>query len=413
MFQEGDTASINGDEYELGRPLGTGGYGEAWAARRRDDKRSLVIKRFFKFRENDILRMEALRDFQLSSRLGGATSVSEVIYPQGTHPWAGYIMPWALGIGLDEWLEERDFNVLDNILVTAQIAKLLSDAHQLGISHGDTHPRNVKIYLHNDTPVVTLIDWDNASIPNLPPPRSPGAKHFFSPESMQSFLGNEKYPPDIRTELSSVPRVFHWLLFGREAFQTADEDEFEQETVRGSWNSDPADGLIDTNTLGGIPNQWISPEIADLFRRGLGPDRDNRPSMSEWLAPLQNVIEQGISLCQACNGPVFLAPRLHCPFCGNPFPTLVVVSRDGHRFAANGEPVLIGRANVSSPGLSQRHCVIVKLGPETFVTDLGSKNGTYRRAKDRWIRLPARLRSPIQAGDRLRCGDVEFFVVNS
>jgi len=245
------------------------------------------------------------------------------------------------------------------------------------------------------------------------PAHSPGSKHFFAPESMEAFLNNDNYSPDIRTEQSSVTKVFHWLFFGREGFQTADEREFEKETIEGSWNSDPADGPIDPKGLGGISNQWVSPEIADLFRRGFGRERDVRPSMPEWQAPLLKIIDQGVSLCPACTGPVLLAPRTHCPYCEKQFPTLAVVSTSGHRFVANGKPVLIGRERLSSPGVSLRHAVITSFGLETFITDLGSKNGTYRRLDDRWIRIPARRQSPIQAGDRLRFGNVEFQVVTS
>jgi len=412
MFHENKTITLKGAKYRIDGKLGFGSFGEVWLAKRRSDGKSLVVKRFREFDDNEIWRLEALRDFNLPSRIPGAASVSTVIYPRG-RKWSGYTMPWAPGINLNDWLQKDEFNLLDNILIAIQMAKLFGDTHHLGIAHGDVHPQNIKVYVHNDVPVVSAIDWDNASLPGLPPPRSPGMKAFLSPESMEAFLKGEHYAPDIKTEHSSVAKIFHWLLFGREAFQATNEREFEKGVTTGSWNSDPSDGPIDAEAIGGITNQWVSPEIANLFRRGLGRDRDARPSMPEWQGALLKIVKQGLSLCETCHGPVLPAPRTDCPYCDTPFPTLAVVSTDGRRFVANGQSVLIGRTTLPSPGISGRHAIITKLGPETFITDLGSKNGTYRWAENRWIRLSARQQSPISAGDLLRCGDARLQVVNS
>ena len=412
MFHQNKTISINGTKYRLTRKLGFGSFGEVWLAKRHSDGKSIVVKRFREFDENEVPRLEALREFDLPRRIPGAASVSIVIYPQG-RGWSGYTMPWAAGVNLNDWLQKDDFNLLDNNLIAIQMAKLFGDTHYLGIAHGDVHPHNIKVCLHNDVPVVSVIDWDNANLPGLPPPRSPGMKAFLSPEAMEAFLKGNNYAPDIKTEQSSVAKIFHWLFFGREAFHATNDREFENGIVSGSWNSDPSNGPVDTEAVGGITNQWVSPEIADLFRRGLGRGRDARPSMPQWQGALLKIVKQGFSLCDTCRGPVLPAPRSNCPYCGNPFPTLAVVSTYGHRFVANGQSVLIGQTTLPSPGISGRHAIITKLGPETYITDLGSKNGTYRWAKNRWMRLPARQRSPIAAGDLLLCGNVRLQVVTS
>ena len=414
MFQKGDRIRIRKDQAVLKRQLGFGTFGEAWKATRCSNQEPIVIKRLRSCNDDQLLRMKAIGALRLSERLVGTASISEVLLPRGKRDWIGCVMPYAVGISLEEWLNHRpEFNILDNLLVAQQIAKTVADAHSLGIAHGDLHPRNSIICNYKGVPLTTLIDWDNAAIAGMPPPASPGRKHFLAPEAMEAVLRNEHYPPDIKTERCSVAKVLHWVFTGRHCFQTSDEREFEEAAIQGRWNSDPADGPADIDVLGGVSNQYLNPELSDLFRRAFGRERDNRPAMDEWLSALRSLLDEGVPQCEACGGPMLPAVRTHCPYCNSPFHGLVAITSHGHRFAANGTPILIGRDTLSSSRVSLRHAVITQMGPETFITDLGSKNGTFRRGSNKWIRLPGHKQCLIRPGDKIRLGDVELQIIGA
>ncbi len=409
MPAENSTIKINGNKYLVAKELGVGTFGETWLVRSDGKPHPLVLKRLFNHDDNDLSRLKALQDCQLHERLIHAASVVEVIKPRAGRKWAGYLMPWAAGQDLTSWLEQVELNVFNNLCIAVQLTKILSDAHRLGIAHGDLHPGNVKVLLNRGTAIVWLIDWDNAAVEGLPEPRSPGALEFLPPESLKAYQAKQSFPPSIKTERNSYAKTLHWLLFGRSYLNTLSGDFDEQRAVQGVWDSDPANHAVDTQQWGGIPNHWISPELASLFRRALGTNPDERPSLDEWLAALLRIVDEGISLCSNCSFPMIISPRDYCPNCQQRFEKTALVA-SGKHIAIESKPLVLGRHMLGSQKVSEHHALLVRLGAEAFVTDLASKNGTYRWA-GQWIRLPERIRCPIASSDHLRFGDVVMDVI--
>jgi hypothetical protein len=63
-------------------------------------------------------------------------------------------------------------------------------------------------------------------------------------------------------------------------------------------------------------------------------------------------------------------------------PGLFIVSEDGHEGQVNGDRFLIGRGKhcdyvIGSGKVSREHAVIIREGPDYFIEDLGSSNGTW------------------------------------
>jgi len=61
---------------------------------------------------------------------------------------------------------------------------------------------------------------------------------------------------------------------------------------------------------------------------------------------------------------------------------LFIVSEDGHEGQVNGDRFLIGRGKhcdyvIGSGKVSREHAVIIHEGPDYFIEDLGSSNGTW------------------------------------
>ena len=411
MWRKNEKLRLNGKKYVAVQELGVGAFGEAWLVRRCADDAAVVLKRFFRCEQREIARLEALRDLQLNDRLSNVACVSEVIRPAGGRSWAGYFMPWAAGVDLSAWLTKTEFNVLDNVCLCIQIAKTLADSHRLEVAHGDVHFANVKVQLHNEVPIARLVDWDNAAIRGLPAPRSPGALAFLAPESIRAYQTRRHLPPSIQTEQCSAAKTFHWLFFGRSCLASVPPDRLEEEAAEGSWDSDPVNGRVDFHQLGGITNTWISPEIADLFRRALGKDPERRPPMTEWVSAMLKVVDEGVSLCPFCSAPMMLAPRCACPHCERTYGHVGIHTENGRRIVFRDHSIVIGREDLPSPRVSCQHAMLSQLGPEAFVTDLNSRNGTYRRLPRGWVRLPSRRRCPIRPGERIRFGDVTVRVI--
>ena len=413
MFKPGKIEKISGVRYRINSRLGEGGYGEVWSATCLDDNNVYAIKRFHKHDDDDVERWEKLCEFELHQILDSAAGPIKVIYPDKRRTWAGYIMPLACGVALDQWLETREFNVLDNLLVGLQIVKIVEDAHSIGLAYGDVHPRNFVVDSVSGMSSVTAIDWDNARIEKTPLPRSPGVKPFLAPESMRAFLNGQLFPPDALTDCCSVAKCLHLLLLGRNSYQTNNEREFEAETAKGVWNSDPRHGPVDVEKLGGVSNQWISPELAALFRRAFGIRRSERPPMNDWLSCLNAVLIDGLQICPnpSCQCPMMVARRSTCPHCEQEFPRLAIRFADGRRVVVGKDPLTLGQSDLGSECVSRRHAVVARLGPELSITDLNSKNGTTFWDGKRWYPISEKSPNAFQASDRIRCANVEFDIV--
>lgn len=415
MLRDGDTVDLESGSAVIKQELGIGKYGTVFEAIRSGHGGRIAVKVLKKPNDDYLWRLDALQGAQLAQRIPGAAGIIEVLRQRKGRDWEGCVMPYAQGISLGEWIDQQAShpNLLTNLHLAVQIIQLIADTHALGLVHGDIHPGNFIVAERRGVHFVTLIDWDNALIPGMPPPMSLGAVKYFAPETMQAYIDGVHYSPDVYTERCAVAKVLHWLLFGRAYYQTDDDHEFERATLAGKWNSSPSDESVDIEELGGTTNQWINGEVAHCFRRAGGQDREARPTMAEWLSTLLPYINQGLPSCDTCGHPVLPALRTHCPSCNARYPVLAVVSPGGSRISVNGSPLLLGRGNLQSESISRRHAVLTPLGPETVVTDLGSKNGTFRRGRKRWVRLPSHQQCLLRSGDHIRCGEVELQIVAS
>jgi len=78
---------------------------------------------------------------------------------------------------------------------------------------------------------------------------------------------------------------------------------------------------------------------------------------------------------------------------------MIEVANEGQTIGREG-----GQADIQlkDPGLSNRHARIFADGPDWFIEDLGSTNGTYLNGE------PLDGPAPLHVGDRIRIGDSEF-----
>lgn len=99
-----------------------------------------------------------------------------------------------------------------------------------------------------------------------------------------------------------------------------------------------------------------------------------------------------------------------CPACGGSFPDWILRLRDGRAIPIDEASISVGRTQLGgSRKVSDTHAAFRKIGPDLLVESFG-QNGTWRRTRHEWVRLPDRSPVILFVGDRLLLGDVEVRV---
>lgn len=420
MFEIDDQFVIENEILFINGELGRGAYGVVFRAKRCSDGKSFAIKQQFATDsfsqiQDEMERTEFISAFDLSTRLFSAASPLSVVPQDQSDGLPSYLMPLASGVSLREFIDTEmsasQFPLMDNIVIGAQVCGMLARLHQLGLVHGDLHLDNILVDTSTGLPRVTLIDFDNFVAENMPFPKSPGHRLFLAPEAMKRFLQNKPCFPDEHTERVALAKLAHILLYGRHVLSMTPREQYDVATIQGKWDTDPRTcPNLDLDEVNGLPH-WANLQIIDMVRRGIGVDRQSRPSSQEWLEAFLSLLAEGISLCPACQGPLLPSPRPRCPHCNQTFSTLALKVCD--QICAINEPIHISRRLLKDPTISSRHATLSSMPPETQLRDLRSKNGTFIWQDNRWVRLTPGVTKPVQAGDRIRFGQVVGLIIPS
>lgn len=417
MLDTGQKIRNAGCVYQVVRPAGVGGEGYAYEAIDLDRGDQWLLKRFHDHHDPQVSvrRTQYLIDQNLEIRCPLLTPPATLISPNGSRRWCGYVARYRAGEPLSDWLAVPEVNFLDNLQLAVALVHGIDTMHQVGLSHGDIHPRNVIVLQIDDVLVPYWIDHDNFNADGIEPSRAWGTLEYIAPEGRLAMVRSEPYPPDISADLFSLTCLLHETLQRRHVAAGHDQDPetFHRTMISGIWMQDPSLGRIDHETMGGLSNVVINASIARLFRRGLSLERDARPSASEWKSALLQTADQ-VYHCPTCGYPNLVDGSKHrCPSCALPYPVLAIQTPDAGPIVIDQATVSVGRNQLPSPRVSQKHAVLRRIGPETWLDSIG-RNGTYRMAHDgSWIRLPDEHRHLVEAGDRLRFADVEVRIANT
>jgi len=82
---------------------------------------------------------------------------SAIRNPQSGRPY--FVMELVRGVAITEFCDERKLNTRERLALFIDVCRAVQHAHQKGIIHRDLKPSNVMVTLHDDKPVVKVIDF--------------------------------------------------------------------------------------------------------------------------------------------------------------------------------------------------------------------------------------------------------------
>jgi len=391
-----------------------GGQGEVFIATDLSSDSRCVVKIFKPEFANaqTLQRVRFLKNSGLAARCSVICTPTDVIATGGL---VGHISPLAQGMGLTDFIAQIDsgsFGLLDALQVLVALVHAIRIAHESGIAHGDLHPDNIRIHRLGKVIVVYVIDWDNYASPRVPAPPMAGRKDYMAAELLEALRQKRAAIPNIQTDLFSIGVLLHLLLLLRHpvAGHDSTEEEFRRAYCCGTWVQDPAGGTPHDESLGGYAVRVLSAELMHLFRCLFSLDPKARPPLAVVEDALLRALDSNHP-CPACGYPCLIdISKTHCPnpHCRQPFPGhRLVVASTGRTIEIKDAATCIGRKELtSSPRVSARHAVFRRIGPEIWIEPRG-QNGTYLLNGSGWERVEDRVLTLLEAGDRLRLGDVE------
>jgi len=327
----------------------------------------------------------------------------------------GHFTPFADGKPLENFLREPDSTFSEQMQLAIALSHAVSVLHARDIADGDLHAENLIIERMGNVLRLHVIDLDNFNAPGMPAPPCVGQNLYMAPELRIAYGKRQPAIPNIGSDLYSLGVLLHEiiLLVHPSAGNDDDESHFQEAMCSGKWLLDPAAASQPSGHLGGYPTTILNADLARLFRSAMSLDPASRPSADLWESELSAAFH-AIGTCPnpACGAPFVIdVSKVACPLCGKPFPHLTVQMKKhgGGVLLVQGSTV-IGRAELgNSPKVSARHAIFRRVGPETWVESIG-RNGTCRWNGAKWTRLPDGKSLPVQAGDRLRLGDIEVLL---
>ncbi|MFN0067553.1 MAG: protein kinase domain-containing protein, partial [Limisphaerales bacterium] len=146
--------------YKLLEKLGEGGFGEVWMAEQREPVKRRVALKIIKLGMDTrqvIARFEAERQ---ALALMDHPNIAKVFDGGATESGRPYfVMELVRGVPITKFCDDAQFATTQRLELFIAVCQALQHAHQKGIIHRDIKPSNVMVAVHDDQPVVKVIDF--------------------------------------------------------------------------------------------------------------------------------------------------------------------------------------------------------------------------------------------------------------
>jgi hypothetical protein len=131
-------------DYQLIRPLGAGGGGTVYLARRVDGQRQVALKLQKRPLGNEEMTQRAWRELELLRRL----QCPEIpkLHDFGEHDGCLYIVYDLIeGLPLDQYAAKHEGDLRAKVRLLTKVARSLQNLHELGVIHRDIKPANILV----------------------------------------------------------------------------------------------------------------------------------------------------------------------------------------------------------------------------------------------------------------------------
>ncbi len=223
--------------YQLREQIGEGGFGLVFVAEQEQPVRRKVALKIIKpgmDTREVIARFEAERQ---SLALMDHPNIAKVLDAGTTEQGRPYfVMELVKGVLITTFCDERKLSTRERLELFIDVCRAVQHAHQKGIIHRDIKPSNVMVTLHDDKPMVKVIDFGVSKALSVKLTEKTvytsygqmiGTPLYMSPEQAQ-FSGLDI---DTRSDVYSLGVLLYELLtgttpFDKEVLKTAGFDEF-------------------------------------------------------------------------------------------------------------------------------------------------------------------------------------------
>jgi tetratricopeptide (TPR) repeat protein/predicted Ser/Thr protein kinase len=269
--------------YRILSLLGAGGMGEVYLAEQDRPRRVVALKVL----RRELMQDGTLRRFDQEAELLGRLrhpgiaqvyEAGRAAMPWGSFPYIAmqYVEGEPLAARIDRLSKSsRDTqprtrrDVMNVVVLVAQVARALDAAHEAGVIHRDVKPGNIMVTPAGDPVILDFgIARDMAGdLPTLTREgAAPGTPYYMSPEQ---FRGE---PVDHRTDVWSLGVTLHECVTGRRPFPAATYDDLREAVLR----QDPPRASRRSRSL-----PW---DLEVVIHTALEKDRDRRYQSARALA---------------------------------------------------------------------------------------------------------------------------------
>ena len=221
-----NVGSVIAGKYELLAPLGEGGMGSVWRARRKDWPVDVALKVIHRSLAGDA---KAVARFRQEARTAGEVRGPHVVQilddgvdAESKSPFI--VMELLMGETLASRLERTTrLSAAETVHVVRQVASVLTLAHEKRVVHRDLKPENLFLCGPEEKPIVKVLDFgvakwgvESLSVNALTVTGSVlGTPFYMSPEQLQ-----DSSRVDFRTDLWSLGVMVFECLTGRRPFDS-------------------------------------------------------------------------------------------------------------------------------------------------------------------------------------------------
>jgi serine/threonine protein kinase len=298
--------------YKLMEEIGAGGFGLVFVAEQQQPVRRKVALKVIKPGMDSrevIARFEAERQ---ALALMDHPNIAHV-FEGGTTPSGRpyFVMELVRGVPMTAFCDQNQLSVRERLELFVTVCQAVQHAHQKGIIHRDLKPSNIMVSLHDDKPVVKVIDFGVAKAVGQQLTEKTvytrftqmiGTPQYMSPEQ----AGTSGLDIDTRTDIYALGVLLYELLtgttpFDKDRLRTASYEEIRR-IIR---EEDPPKPSTRFSTLGQVAstvsaNRKSDPKrLSQLFRgeldwivmKALEKDRNRRyESASAFAADVQRYL---------------------------------------------------------------------------------------------------------------------------